>query len=200
MHLGGGFTGDLGSPVCNNIISKHSGSISNLWIGFGYWYGMSWYMTITAKLKEIPVQWNKLNHPSDHRCVCAMYSLKANYAFVPCSHAKGICRHSRHDKLKTCSCKWLCCGTNWINKTQGLCLCCFIWRPWKCYAYRRDFHLKFPFSKREFGGRPCDLLRMTCQGQTFFDELCPVRTLISKKQGSLVTIFCQKRLDLERSS
>ncbi len=46
---------------------------------------------------------------------------------------------------------------------------------------KRDFHLKFPFSKWEFGGRPCDLLRMTCQGQTFFDEVCPLRTLILKK-------------------
>ncbi len=45
-------------------------------------------------------------------------------------------------------------------------------------SVNRDFRLFFPFLKWEFGGRPCDLLGMICQGQTF---LCPLRTLISKK-------------------
>ena len=35
---------------------------------------------------------------------------------------------------------------------------------------RRDFGLYFPFLKWEFGDHPCDLLRMTCQGQTFLTK------------------------------
>ncbi len=45
---------------------------------------------------------------------------------------------------------------------------------------KRDFRLFFLFLRREFGGRQCDLLRMTCQGQTFVDDVCPLRTLIRK--------------------
>ncbi len=43
--------------------------------------------------------------------------------------------------------------------------------------------LFFPFLKWEFGGRPCDLLRMTCQGQTFFDEVGIL--LLCKSQNTL---------------
>ncbi len=52
----------------------------------------------------------------------------------------------------------------------------------------RDFCLFFPFLKWEFGGRPCDLLRMTCQRQTFFDEVSPLKTLISKKKPDVTTV------------
>ncbi len=39
----------------------------------------------------------------------------------------------------------------------------------------------FPVLEWEFGGRPCDLLRMICQGQTFYGKVCPLSTLRQKK-------------------
>ena len=47
-----------------------------------------------------------------------------------------------------------------------------------CETPQRDFRLFFQFLKWEYGGCLCDLFRMICQGQTFFGEVCLLRTHI----------------------